>query len=88
MRLPAHCGIAPREDVARFTYAVISRTRTSSSARPPKVKTSPGLRREMNDSSIAPIRPPVMYATLMVAFATIVPTLLRCRRTRSSRGTR
>ena len=55
----------------------MSCTRINSSTRPPKVKASPRFKRAMNDSSIVPMRPPLIQATFIAESLTMVPIDMR-----------
>jgi hypothetical protein len=67
-------------DRDRFTQAVRPSTRKSTSGRPANRNRSPSFRREMNDSSTVPSRPPRSHLTSTVASPAIVPMPIRCFR--------
>ena len=85
---PAQRGTSAAFALAGFTQAVSSRTRTNSSARPAKMKQSPGARRAMNPSSTWPSALPLLKRTVIDASETIVPMPMRCRRAIRASGTR
>ena len=79
LRPPPQRGTVPLLDFARRTYAVISRTRASSSTRPENTNRLPGASFEMNDSSIVPsdFPPPLAQRTVIALSDVIVPMATR-----------
>lgn len=79
IRPPIQRGTAARRPLARRTQAVLSRSRTNSSSRPPNKKHSPGFSQLTNDSSTVPSLPPLRYCTVIADSPTIVPIERRWR---------